>query len=79
MQTLSERRENHCVDLIVNMSSPEHRLQNLLPDRVRDTKQRETISNPNMYYNFKFRTGKFKNSPLVYAKNSYNDSSLPKP
>jgi hypothetical protein len=62
------------VDLIANMSSPEHRIHNLLPDRVRDTRQRETRSNPNMYYNFKFRTERFKNSPLVYAINCYNSS-----
>jgi hypothetical protein len=35
MQMLSERRENHCIDLIANLSSPEHRLHGLLPDRVR--------------------------------------------
>ena len=74
MQMLSERRETHCVDLIANISSPEHRIHNLLPDRVRDTRQRETRSNPNMYYNFKFRTERFKNSPLVYAINCYNSS-----
>ena len=72
MQTPSERRENHCIDLIANLSSPEHRLHDLLPDRVRDTRQRETRSNANMYYNFKFRTGRFKISPLVHAINCYN-------
>ena len=35
MQMLSERRENHCIDLIANLSSPEHRLHGLLTDRVR--------------------------------------------
>jgi hypothetical protein len=74
MQMLSERRETHCVDLITNISSPEHRIHNLLPDRVRDTRQRETRSSPNMYYNFKFRTERFKKSPLVYAINCYNSS-----
>ena len=70
MQTLSERRENHCIDLIANLSSPEHRLDDLLhADSVRDTRQRETRSNANMYYNFKFRTERFKNSPLVHAIN----------
>ena len=49
MQTLSERRENHCIDLIANLSSPEHRLHDLRPDRVRDTRQ--TRSNANMCYN----------------------------
>jgi hypothetical protein len=75
MQTLSERRDNHCGGLIANLSSPEHRLHNLLPDRVRDTRQSETRSNANMYYNFKFRTERFKNSPLVYAINCYNCQS----
>jgi hypothetical protein len=58
MQTLSERRENHCIyrlDCESTVSSPEHRLHDLLPDRVRDTRQSETRSNANMYYNFKFR------------------------
>ena len=30
MQSPSERRENHCVDLIAHMSATEHRLHNLL-------------------------------------------------
>ena len=37
MQSLNKRRENHCVDLISNLSEPDHRLHNLLPDRIADT------------------------------------------
>jgi hypothetical protein len=74
MQMLSERRENHCVELVSNISHPEHRLHYLLPNRVRDTRQRETRSDGNKYYNFKARTERFKNSPLVKAIKCYNSS-----
>ena len=75
MQSLNKRRENHCVDLIANLSEPDHRLHvNLLPDRIADIRQRETRSNDSMYYNFKFRTERLKNSPLVHSINCYNRS-----
>ena len=64
MQSLNKRLENHCVDLIANLSEPDHRLHNLLPDRIADIRQRET----------KFRTERLKNSPLVHSINCYNRS-----
>lgn len=72
MQTLRERREKHCVELVTKLSSPEHRLHHLLPERVGEIRQRETRSNVDINYNFEYTTERFKNSPLVYAINSYN-------
>ena len=42
IQTLRERRERHCVDLIANISVPWHRLHNLLAERFGEIRQRET-------------------------------------
>ena len=44
--TLSERREKHCVDLIVSMSDRQHCLHNLLRERVGETGQREPKLQP---------------------------------
>ena len=67
MQTLKERRQKHCVELITKLSSPQHRLHHLLPKRVGEIRQRETGSNVDKFYNFKYTTERFKNSPLVYV------------
>lgn len=44
VKTLRDKRERHCIDLIVNISDPHHRLHNLLPERVGEIRQRETRS-----------------------------------
>lgn len=75
LETLSERREKHCIELVKRMSSPSHKLHHLLPDRVNDVRQRTTRYDGNKFYNFKYRTDRFKNSPLVYAINSYNSNA----
>ena len=54
----------HCVELITKLYPPEHRL---LPERLGEIRQRETRSNVDMFYNFKYTTERFENSPLVYA------------
>jgi hypothetical protein len=74
MSTLKERREKHCVELIRKMSSEGHRLHYLLPAKVGELRQKVTRSNDDKYYNFKYRTERFRKSPLVYAINSYNNS-----
>jgi hypothetical protein len=40
IQTLRERCEKHCVELITKLSSPEHRLHHLLPERVGEIRDR---------------------------------------
>ena len=73
---LNQRRDIyvHCIDLIKNMSSPSHKLHYLLPEKVGNIRNRETRSNRNKFYNFKSRTDRFKNSPLVYAIDKYNNN-----
>ena len=74
MYTLKERREKHCVELIRKMSSEGHRLYYFLPAKVGELRQKVTRSNDDKYYNFKYRTERFRKSLLVYAINSYNNS-----
>ena len=69
-----ERREKHCVKLIKQMSGPSHKLNYLLPEKVRDVRHRGTRYNGNNFYNFRCRTERFKNSPLVLAIDKYNSS-----
>ena len=47
-KTSGERRKRHCVDLIASMSDTQHRLHNLLLERVGEIRKRETRSNVNM-------------------------------
>ena len=42
--------------------------------KVGELRQKDTRSNDDKYYNFKYRTERFRKSPLVYAINSYNNS-----
>jgi hypothetical protein len=76
MYTLKERRdhERHCVELIRKISSEGHRLHFLLPAKVGELRPKDTRSNDDKYYNFKYRTERFRKSLLVYAINSYNNS-----
>ena len=54
------------MELIKKMSSEGHRHGEL--------RQKDTRSIDDKYYNFKYRTERFRKSPLVYAINSYNNS-----
>ena len=74
LPSLKERRELHCIELIKRMSSPLHKLHYLLPEKVRNVRQRGTRYDGNKFYNFKCRTDRFKKSPLVYAIDKYNSS-----
>ena len=71
---LKERRELHCIELIKQMSSPLHKLHYLLPEKVRNVRQRGTRYDGDKFYNFKYRTDRFKKRPLVYAIDKYNSS-----
>ena len=67
METLENRREKMCIKLINDMKDLIHKLNELLPPTVGDVRERDTRLNRNKFYNFKCRTERFSNSPLVYA------------
>ena len=67
LTSLKERRDQMCVQLIKSMSNSEHKLHNLLPKKVHETRNRETKQNSQVYCNFKWRTERFRNSPISYA------------
>ena len=62
--SLKERRDQMCIQLIKSMSNSDHKLHNVLPKKVHEIRNRETRQNSHMYYNFKWRTERFKNSPI---------------
>ena len=68
-----ERREKHCVKLIKQMLDMSHKLNYLLPEKVRDVWHRGTRYDGHKFYNFRCRIHRFKNSPLVLAI-EYNSS-----
>ena len=71
--SLKERRDQMCIQLIKSMSNSDHKLHNVLPKKVHEIRKRETRQNSHMYYNFKWRTKRFKNSPISYAISKYNE------
>ena len=76
METLENRREKMCIKLINDMKDPIHKLNELLPPTVGDVRVRDTRLNRNKFYNFKYRTERFSNSPLAIVLSSseqYND------
>lgn len=54
------------------MSSPSHKLNWLLPGKLRDVGQRGTRYYGNKFCNFRSRTHRFKKIPLVYEIDKYN-------
>ncbi len=72
LKTLTDRRDDMCVQLIKDMSNPNHKLNHLLPKKTSQIKQRETRMNEATYYNFACKTERFKHSPIVYAIGKYN-------
>jgi hypothetical protein len=66
--------EKHSVKLIRKMSSEGHKLHYPLPAKVVELRRKDTRSNDDKYYNFKYRTERFRKSPLVYAIHSYNNN-----
>ena len=73
LKTLTDRRDDMCVQLIKDMSNPNHKLNHLLPKKTSQIKrQRETRMNEATYYNFACKTERFKHSPIVYPIGKYN-------
>ena len=70
--TLESRREEMCLKLIESMHDPNHKLHSLLPNKVEDIRDRITRASGERLYNFKCRTERYKNSPIVYAIDRYN-------
>lgn len=74
LQTLQERRTAMCIDLVGKMSSPQHKLHHLLPSKLCQTRQRGTRQNGELYYNYQFRTERFRKSPIVSSIELFNNS-----
>ena len=74
IKSLADRRDTLCIQLIKDMSNPEHRLHHLLPSKVSQINHRDTRSNGDKYYNFPCKTERYKHSPLFYAIEKYNSS-----
>ena len=72
MEPLENPREKMCIKLINDMKDPIHKLNDLLPPTVGHIQEKHTILNRNKFYNFRYRTERFSNSPLVYAIPKYN-------
>ena len=73
IDSLQERRDRMCAELVKGMSNPDHKLHHLLPRRVQDVRERDTRLNNQLFYNFQGKTDRFRNSPLSYAVNRYNE------
>ena len=62
-------------NLIKIMIDTRHGLHSLLPETVNQIRQRQTRSNGEKLYNFRYRTEvteRFKNSPIVHGIESFN-------
>ena len=73
LSTLFQRREDSCVQLITKMLDPAHKLHHLVPPCLSDLyHDRNTRSDSNQMYNYKLKTERFKNGPIVYAISRFN-------
>jgi hypothetical protein len=72
---LEERRRDHCINLVSDLSKEEHKLHHLLPPRKCQIITRNTISNKYIFYNFNSRTNRFKLRPFPYAVDTFNSSN----
>ena len=72
LHTLEYRRDIMRVNLIKDMKQPTHKLNDLLPPIAGQVREKRTRLNENKFYNFKCKTERFNNSPLVYAIRKYN-------
>lgn len=57
-----------------NLSHEGHKLNHLLPPRKSQVARRNTRSNNDCSHNFYSKTSRFKNSPILYAVNIFNNS-----
>ena len=69
-------RNTMCIDLISKMSDPQHKLHHLLPNKLCKVRQRDTRQNGQLFYNYHYRTERFRNSPIVSSIELYNNSIL---
>ena len=74
VKSLYERRCDVCIELIRAMSQTGHKLHHLLPQKLCNIRQRETRLSGQLFYNYKCRTERFKNSPVVSSIELYNES-----
>ena len=72
---LEERRRDHCINLVSDLSSEEHKHHHLLPPRKCQIITRNTRSTKTFFYNFKSRTNRFKFSPIPYSVDILNSSN----
>ena len=72
LATLEERRKDHCLKLISDMTREDHKLNHLLPPKRSAVTERNTRVNKNCFYNFFSRTNRFRNSPLLHAIDVFN-------
>ncbi len=63
-----------CIELIKEMSNPNHKLHSLLPKKMCEVRKRATRLNNQMYYNFMGKTERFKGSPISYAISKCNEA-----
>ena len=70
LTSLKERRDQLCIQLI--------KCQTLTTNCIDycPTRNRETRQNSHLYYNFTWRTERFRNSPISYAISKYNETSF---
>ena len=54
------------------MHDPNHKLHSLMPNKLEDITNRIKRASGERLYNFKCRTERYKNSPIVYAIHRYN-------
>ena len=76
IHTLKSRRIDMCIDLIHNMSHPQHKLHHLVPNRLSEMRDRVTRQNKNLFYNLQYRTERFRNSPVFSSIELFNNSIL---
>jgi hypothetical protein len=74
IESLEKRRDRMCIELIKEMSNPDHKLHSLLPKKICEVRKRTTRLNNQMYYNFMGKTERFKSNPISYAVSKYNET-----
>ena len=74
IESLEKRRDRMCIELIKEMSKPNHKLHSFLPKKICEVRKKTTRLNNQMYYNFMGKTERFKSSPISYAVSKYNET-----
>ena len=74
IESLAKLRDRMCIELVKEMSNPNHKLHSLLLKKICDVRKRTTRLNNQMYYNFMGKIERFKSGPISYAVNKYNET-----